>query len=101
MLPVMPNTLGQRDHATTNCDGRGTSVCSQLAPAVRPCYRLAMLIRRPADILSSELTSESTYLSRREFIKGMGVVAAAGVLPSRRRQDAREKLTPFESITTY
>ena len=60
-----------------------------------------MLIRRPADILSSELTSESTYLSRREFIKGMGVVAAAGVLPSRRRQDAREKLTPFESITTY
>jgi methionine sulfoxide reductase catalytic subunit len=65
-----------------------------------------MLIRRPQDIRSSEITSESAYLNRREFLSGL---AAAGVLLSvgERRALARmvapgdDKLTPYESITTY
>ena len=40
-----------------------------------------MLIKRPTDIPSSEITPKSTYLNRREFIRaagvGAGVVAAA------------------------
>src|SRR5207237_9393818 len=40
-----------------------------------------MLIKRPADIPSSEITPKSTYLNRREFIRtagiGAGLVAAA------------------------
>jgi sulfoxide reductase catalytic subunit YedY len=38
-----------------------------------------MLIKRPADILSSEITSESVYLKRRELLKMAGL-ATAGVL---------------------
>ena len=40
-----------------------------------------MLIKRPADILSSEITSESVYLKRRELLKMAGL-ATAGVLGS-------------------
>ncbi len=40
-----------------------------------------MLIKRPSDILSSEITSESQYLSRRKFMQafaGAAAVAAGG-----------------------
>jgi len=40
-----------------------------------------MLIKRPADILSSEITSESVYLKRRELLTMAGL-ATAGVLGS-------------------
>jgi sulfoxide reductase catalytic subunit YedY len=59
-----------------------------------------MLIRKPHDIRSSEITSEAAYLSRREFVAGLGAVAAATFLP-RASQDKGEKLTPYEDITTY
>ncbi len=36
-----------------------------------------MLIRRPSDTLSSEITPESAYLKRREFIARVGGVGAA------------------------
>jgi sulfoxide reductase catalytic subunit YedY len=36
-----------------------------------------MLIRKPADIPSSEITSKSTYLNRRRFIAGAAVAGAA------------------------
>jgi methionine sulfoxide reductase catalytic subunit len=65
-----------------------------------------MLIRRPPDIASSEITDETLYWSRREFLKtaGVGVAGAAGgLLPSAtpllRRED--DKLTPYEDITGY
>ena len=41
-----------------------------------------MIIRRPADIPSSEITPERVYVNRRKFIKAAasaGVIGAAGV----------------------
>jgi sulfoxide reductase catalytic subunit YedY len=35
-----------------------------------------MIIRRPADIASSEITPESVYLQRRQFMQGLGAGAA-------------------------
>ncbi|MCZ6916730.1 MAG: protein-methionine-sulfoxide reductase catalytic subunit MsrP [Gemmatimonadetes bacterium] len=74
-----------------------------------------MLIKRPDDIKSSEITPESVYLNRRKFIgKGVaiGAVAAAGVavpwaLRSQPGSDAGEsmgsqdELTSFEHVSTY
>jgi methionine sulfoxide reductase catalytic subunit len=37
-----------------------------------------MLIKRPSDILPSEITAQETYLGRREFIKAAGLAALAG-----------------------
>jgi len=83
-----------------------------------------MLIRRPDDIPSSEITPESVYLRRREFIArlggagaalaGLSLLGAAGC----RDEDARaeyaaggdvtsdsqaqeDKLTPYEDVTSY
>jgi sulfoxide reductase catalytic subunit YedY len=38
-----------------------------------------MLIKKPADILSSEITPQKLYQSRREFIRAAGAVAGAAV----------------------
>jgi len=62
-----------------------------------------MLIRRPPDIRSSDITSESAYWNRRRFLAaGAGIVAAAA-LPRPARAAAREddKPTPYDVITTY
>ncbi|MBT9612017.1 MAG: protein-methionine-sulfoxide reductase catalytic subunit MsrP [Burkholderiales bacterium] len=72
-----------------------------------------MLIRRPADIKSSEITDPLIYRQRREFIKGAAAISALAALPL--RADAATKLsgvkkstytvdevlTPFNDITTY
>jgi methionine sulfoxide reductase catalytic subunit len=79
-----------------------------------------MLIKKAADIASSEITPESLYLRRREFLKAAGVSAAAavaGVFSAHCGADAAqtgpklnvakktitldEKLTPFEDVTSY
>lgn len=81
-----------------------------------------MLIRRPPDIPSSEITSESVYRSRRDFIReavgitalglgggallgGAGPVAANTLLPqqdwSKIRSELGEPLNSREDITTY
>lgn len=39
-----------------------------------------MIIRRPADIASSEITPESVYLQRRQFMQGLGAGAAIASL---------------------
>ena len=65
-----------------------------------------MLIRRPDDIPSSEITPESVYLDRRRFI---GAAAGAFALAACNRdegeaqtvEDGQEELTSFEAITTY
>ncbi|HEX7119180.1 MAG TPA: protein-methionine-sulfoxide reductase catalytic subunit MsrP [Longimicrobiales bacterium] len=71
-----------------------------------------MLIRRPDDIASSEITPERVYLDRRRFMGALAAGAAAAALdpellvgaetaaarPPRPRQD---KLTPFEAVTSY
>jgi methionine sulfoxide reductase catalytic subunit len=76
-----------------------------------------MLIRRPPDIPSSEITSESHYLNRRAFMKGAAGVAGAaavaglagvgplpglGSLVSRLGSRAGDDTpTPYDDITTY
>jgi methionine sulfoxide reductase catalytic subunit len=85
-----------------------------------------MLIKRQADIPSSEITPENLYHNRREFLKTattvLGVAAAGSMLPACARSetpsevsaapepaqagkpgqyDTAEKRTPFEDITTY
>jgi sulfoxide reductase catalytic subunit YedY len=70
-----------------------------------------MLIRRPSDVPSSEITAERDYLDRRRFMKVAGGAGAAlaigaiapGVLTACTAQEARaeEKLTPYDDITTY
>ena len=66
-----------------------------------------MLIKKPDDIKSSEITSEELYLNRRKFLAVAGV-ATAGMLGSRglvskiaplSQQD--DKPNTFEEITTY
>ena len=65
-----------------------------------------MLIRRPPDIPVSEITDESLFWNRRDFIKvaGLGAAAVGGLLPSGlrlHRRSADEKLTPWEDVTGY
>ena len=78
-----------------------------------------MLIKKPADIRPSEITSHSNYLNRREFVRAGGLasgLALAGpafsaVVPDERRAklaDVRpsiystdEKMNSYEDITTY
>ena len=83
-----------------------------------------MLIKKPADIPSSEITPESVYLNRREFIAGLALAGAVGgsimgaprwaaAQPpedqpahpqkdwSKVRSELDEKLNPYEDVTTY
>jgi len=80
-----------------------------------------MLIKKPDDVRSSEITPEEHYLNRRRFLAvagGVGVAAAAGVVIPRlfggNGDDGlvgsasgavpggqQDKLTPFEAVTTY
>ena len=78
-----------------------------------------MLIKKPADIRPSEITSESNYFSRRNFMRAGSIVGAAaiaapalgaivpagsgekleGILPSRLSTD--ELPNTYEDVTTY
>src|SRR4051812_39390615 len=49
-----------------------------------------MLIKRPDDIPSSEITPESVYLDRRRFIVAAGAIGAGALLGCSQRGDARE-----------
>ncbi len=74
-----------------------------------------MLIRRPPDIKTSEITDEKLYWNRREFIRSATGVAAGLAIPSvlaacveSRRAEAAERrvmrddeLTPYEDVTSY
>ncbi|MBA3759146.1 MAG: twin-arginine translocation signal domain-containing protein [Gemmatimonadales bacterium] len=65
-----------------------------------------MLINRPPDIPSSEITEESLFWNRRSFLKaaGLGAAAVGGLLPLRGRQllgATEDKLTPGEDVTGY
>jgi len=66
-----------------------------------------MLIKRPTDIPSSEITAEDLYLNRRKFLALAGV-ATAGVVGSGKIASAfaaapaqEEKPNTWEEITTY
>src|SRR5918994_292021 len=62
-----------------------------------------MLIRHPPDIPTSEITDESLYWNRRQFLKAAGIGVAGGLLPSSINSLVREddKLTPYEDVTGY
>lgn len=78
-----------------------------------------MLIRRPPDIKSSEITPEELFWSRREFIAVAGGALGASIVATsplsalaasppvplsanaERGNQGPDKLTPFEDITTY
>jgi sulfoxide reductase catalytic subunit YedY len=74
-----------------------------------------MLIRRPPDIPSRDITDERLYRSRREFIRSAAGIAAAGLaVPSvlaacARRAEGQGTLsagpndpaTPYDDVTTY
>ncbi|HQW52317.1 MAG TPA: hypothetical protein PL082_09690, partial [Tepidiformaceae bacterium] len=66
-----------------------------------------MLIRRPPDIRTAEITDERHYLSRREWLVAAGLTAAA-ITPERLAaatgrlvQGADDKPTSYKDITTY
>lgn len=79
-----------------------------------------MIIRRPPDIPSSEITPESVYVNRRRFIKAAAVAAGGAALgpaalgafsdddvqevPARfasMRSDQDEELNSYRDVTTY
>jgi sulfoxide reductase catalytic subunit YedY len=68
-----------------------------------------MLIRRPPDIPTAEITDEAVYTTRREFLAaaGLGLAAAAGLLPASRPRHGPafrgddDKLTPYDDVTGY
>ncbi len=66
-----------------------------------------MLIRRAPSIQTAEITEESLYWSRREFIQAAGSGAVASLLPFGGVPDGLmpgaddDKLTPWEDVTGY
>jgi len=65
-----------------------------------------MLIRKPDDIPSSEITDEKVYLSRRQWLAAAGAVALSGVPALAACQDGDDDAQPdkpntWEQITTY
>ncbi len=64
-----------------------------------------MLIRRPPDVRSSEITSETLYQTRRDWLKATGLLAAGLVVPPRLTKSATgpddDKPTPYDVVTTY
>jgi sulfoxide reductase catalytic subunit YedY len=71
-----------------------------------------MVIRRQAQLKDSEVTDESLYLGRRQFLRAAGLLGAAasvGALPGcLQAADANtgddnppDKLTPYDDVTTY
>jgi len=63
-----------------------------------------MLIKKPSDIPSSEITSKRVYLRRREFLQAAGLTTAAaltGVFGDKASASAAEKLVAkFRIVTT-
>jgi sulfoxide reductase catalytic subunit YedY len=66
-----------------------------------------MLIQKPADIHSSEITPPELYARRREFLKTAAVLGAAALLPpilggtAAQAADDELKPTPYKDITSY
>ena len=72
-----------------------------------------MLIRRSTDIAPSEITDQTLYRQRRDFITGAAALGAAALLPHSAEAAAKlpnvkkssyqldEPLTPYKDVTTY
>jgi sulfoxide reductase catalytic subunit YedY len=69
-----------------------------------------MLIKKPDDLRSSEITPENLYYDRREFLRAAGLLGIAAATLGRVEpanaatqdgQQLKDELTPFEDVTTY
>ncbi len=61
-----------------------------------------MITRRPADIPAREITDESLYWTRREWLASVGLgLAGAALLPRGASAQVDEKPTPYEAVTGY
>ncbi len=68
-----------------------------------------MLIRRAPELHTRDITDERLYLGRREFLAGLAATGVALSLGERRalaralapRAASDDKLTPYETVTTY
>jgi methionine sulfoxide reductase catalytic subunit len=61
-----------------------------------------MLIKQTSDIPSSEITPESVYKTRREFMKaGFAFLAATAQARARGPYDTTEPVTPYANATSY
>jgi methionine sulfoxide reductase catalytic subunit len=70
-----------------------------------------MIIRSKSknDVVSSEITSESAYVNRRQFLKDTGLISltAGGILVACREgaaaqeQDLKAEQTPYDDVTSY
>ena len=70
-----------------------------------------MLIRRPSDIASSEITPRDIYLRRRDFLAGTAAIGAAGLFgapafaakldAAKSKYSTDDKLTSLKDVTTY
>ena len=63
-----------------------------------------MLIRRPDPIPAREITGETLYRSRRDFLRTGVAALATAALPARLVAAAgapQDELTPYEDVTTY
>jgi sulfoxide reductase catalytic subunit YedY len=73
-----------------------------------------MIIKKPDDIPSSEITREPAYVNRREFIRAAGLIGAVGAATSAgalitrgeaadgaQGEQLKDDPTPYEDVTTY
>ncbi|MFT5803582.1 MAG: sulfoxide reductase catalytic subunit YedY, partial [Candidatus Paceibacteria bacterium] len=60
-----------------------------------------MLIKKAGDIKSSEITSEATYLRRREFMQGAGLLLGAGLVPSLIPSAAQAAIAHYSGSVEY
>ena len=69
-----------------------------------------MLIKKPDDLRSSEITPENLYYDRREFLRTAGLLGIAAATLGRVEsanaamqdgQQLKDELTPYEDVTTY
>jgi sulfoxide reductase catalytic subunit YedY len=60
-----------------------------------------MLIKKAGNIKSSEITSEATYLRRREFMQGAGLLLGAGLVPSLIPSAAQAAITRYSGSVEY
>ena len=60
-----------------------------------------MLIKKTGDIKSSEITPEATYLRRREFMQGAGLLAGAALLPSLLPSTAQAAIARYTGAVEY
>jgi sulfoxide reductase catalytic subunit YedY len=63
-----------------------------------------MLIRRAPDIRSAEITEETLYQNRRDWLRSAGIMLAGTAIPgrwSRLAVQSDDKLTPYGDVTTY